>query len=85
MSKEKRKNKQVECPFCGTKIDHLVLSQIEDNFYDFYGGRDYVKSDRSSIVEEDSKEWECPKCHETIATSEKEADGFLKTGVFHDD
>jgi ssDNA-binding Zn-finger/Zn-ribbon topoisomerase 1 len=80
MSEEEKKYKEVECPFCGTKIDHLVLSQIEDNFYDFYGNGEYVESDICGDVDYESREWECPKCHETIATTEKEADEFLKTG-----
>lgn len=84
-AKEKSNHKKVECPYCHTKIDHLVLSQIENNFYNFYGDGEYVESDISGTVDDENKEWECPKCHETIATTEKEANDFLKTGVFHND
>ena len=82
-AKEKNNHKEVECPYCHNKIDHLVLTQTERHFYDFYHTGDYIESDMHD-TQEDSREWECPKCHEIIALNQKEAKDFLKKGIFHE-
>lgn len=64
------------CPYCEEEIDSFVYySKVEAQQY-YYGDKEY--SAIEDLGEHTEEEYCCPECRRIIATSEKDADKFLK-------
>ena len=73
-----KNRKEVECPFCHSKINHLINVQDAMIEWEFYANGDYSsKPNISDDVGESVNEWVCPECWEIISNNEKDAREFL--------
>lgn len=69
-----------DCPKCGASIDHLVYWAYELRRAKFYvrtTGKVEYDNQESRDVDEETIDYDCPKCEATLFNSEDEAVNFL--------
>lgn len=69
----------IKCPKCGKEISHLLNYESGSNCYRFSlteGHVDYETIDFQPNGK--ANDYDCPKCHETLATSDGDAFRILK-------
>jgi ssDNA-binding Zn-finger/Zn-ribbon topoisomerase 1 len=69
-----------KCPKCGAEIDHLDYYEVSEVLYEaeYYGDVNYADLREAEVIFVKEQYYRCPKCGETVAEDENEANEIIK-------